>query len=188
VASGKTKQIGYSEIAPTTLALAQEIHTIGAIQSEYSLWTRSPELGLVQRCQSLDTSLVAFSPVGRSMLTDHPLSAEIAQDLPFLKINPRFQEPNYSRNLTASEGFRALAGEMGLPAAGLAIAWLLAQGDHVLPIPGTRSVAHLDEMVQGVDVELSTTDLAAIEMVLPVGWSHGDRYGSAQWAGPERYC
>jgi len=188
VASGKTKQIGYSEIAPTTLALAQEIHTIGAIQSEYSLWTRSPELGLVQRCQSLDTSLVAFSPLGRSMLTDHPLSAEVAQDLPFLKINPRFQEPNYSRNLTASMGFRALASEMGLPAAGLAIAWLLAQGDHVLPIPGTRSVAHLDEMARGVDVELSTTDLAAIETVLPVGWSHGDRYGSAQWAGPERYC
>ena len=188
VNSGKARQVGYSEIAPTTLALAQDVHPIGAVQSEYSLWTRSPELGLVQRCQSLGTSLVAFSPVGRSMLTDHPLSAEVANELPFLKINPRFQEPNYSRNLTASNGFRALSREMGLPAAGLAIAWLLAQGNHVLPIPGTRSVAHFDEVCAGADFELSESDLSAIETVLPVGWSHGDRYGPAQWLGPERYC
>ena len=130
---------------------------------------------------------MAFSPVGRSLLTDRPLSFEAVQTLDFLRGNPRFMSPNYEANVSAAKAFRGLAAEMGLSAAGLANAWLLAQGEHVIPIPGTRSVAHLEDCLQGAAVDLSSEDLARIEAVLPVGWAHGDRYSDAQWIGPERY-
>ena len=187
VQSGKARQVGFSEIAPSSLEVAHHIHPVAAVQSEYSLSTRAPELGLVQKTKMLGATLVAFSPVGRSLLTDHPLDYDTAQTLGFLKVNPRFQKQNLDRNLQALNGFRELAAEMGVPASGLAIAWLLAQGDHVVPIPGTRSVTHLDELVKGTELALSETDLAAIEAVLPVGWCHGDRYTQAQWEGPERF-
>ncbi len=188
VEAGKTRAIGFSEIAPSSLRRAVAVHPVAAVQSEYSLSTRSPELGLVQTCAELGVALVAFSPVGRSLLTDRPLSLEAVQELGFLKPNPRFMEPNYSANIAATDGFRRLAAEMGMPAAGLAVAWLLAQGDHVLPIPGTRSVSHFRELVTGTGIDLSPEDLNRIEKVLPVGWAHGDRYSADQWVGPERYC
>lgn len=188
VQTGKARQVGYSEIAPASLSVAAEVHPIGAVQSEYSLSTRAPEMGLIQRTAELGTSLVAFSPVGRSLLTDHPLDYEACQGLAFLKVNPRFQADNLERNLVFIERFRRLAAEMGVPTGGLAIAWLLAQGDHVVPIPGTRSVEHLDELVAGVSLKLTAGDLAHIEDVLPVGWCHGDRYTTDQWLGPERFC
>lgn len=187
VAKGKTRAIGYSEIAPTSLRRAHAVHPVAALQSEYSLWTRGPELGLVQTCAELGVALVAFSPVGRSMLTDNPLGWDAVQDIAFLKGNPRFMEPNYSANVAAGAPFRALAREMGIPAAGLATAWLLARGEHVLPIPGTRSVGHFYEILQGVRV-LTPEEMSAIEAALPVGWAHGDRYSAVQWTGPERYC
>ena len=150
VKSGKTKQIGFSEIAPTSLEIAHQVHPVAAVQSEYSLATRAPELGLVQKCAELDTTLVAFSPVGRSLLTDHPLSFEVCQQLMFMQVNPRFQADTYPRNMAKTDGFRQLAADMGVATSGLAIAWLLAQ-DHVVPIPGTRSVEHLNELAAGVD-------------------------------------
>jgi aryl-alcohol dehydrogenase-like predicted oxidoreductase len=149
VKKGKTRAIGFSEIAPASLRRAMAVHPVAAVQSEYSLATRSPELGLVQTCAELGVALVAFSPVGRSFLTDTPLSHAAVQDLPFLRPNPRFIEPNYSANIAATDRLRALAAEMGEPAAALAIAWVMAQGDHVLPIPGTRSVAHFGHLVRG---------------------------------------
>ena len=188
VQAGKAKSIGFSEIAPSTLRRAHAVHPVAAVQSEYSLSTRSPEMGLVQTCAELGVALVAFSPVGRSFLTDNPLNFEAVQKIGFLKNNPRFVQPNFSANITATAPFRALAAEMGVAAAGLANAWLLAQGDHVIPIPGTRSVAHFREILQGADLSLSASDLAAIEAVLPIGWAHGDRYSAQQWVGPERYC
>ena len=188
VKKGKAKSIGFSEIAPSSLRRAAAVHPIAAVQSEYSLATRLPELGLVQACAELGVALVAFSPVARSLLTDHPLSAEAVASLDFLKVNPRFQAPNFAANLAATDKFRALAAEMGVPAAALAIAWVLAQGEHVLPIPGTRSVSHFRELVQGAQLQLSADDVARIETVLPVGWAHGDRYSEGQWWGPERYC
>jgi len=188
VRSGKARQVGYSEIAPAALSVAQECHPIGAVQSEYSLSTRAPELGLVQKTAEVGASLVAFSPIGRSLLTDQPLDYAACQGLAFMQANPRFQADNLRRNMTITESYRRLAAEMGVPAGGLAIAWLLAQGEHVIPIPGTRSVTHLDELVAGVDFTLTDSDLARIEAVLPVGWCHGDRYAAAQWVGPERYC
>ena len=188
VKSGKTRQIGFSEIAPASLERAQAVHPVGAVQSEYSLSTRAPELGLVQRTATAGSSLVAFSPVGRSLLTDHPIDYTTSQQLQFLKANPRFEATNLQHNLGATQRFRALAAEMGVPAAGLAIAWLLAQGEHILPIPGTRSVAHLNELATGVDLTLSDSDMATVEEILPVGWCHGYRYNTAQWQGPERFC
>ncbi|MEO9896109.1 MAG: aldo/keto reductase [Paracoccaceae bacterium] len=188
VRKGKTRSIGFSEIAPTSLRRAQAVHPVAAVQSEYSLWTRSPEMGLIQTCAELDVALVAFSPVGRSMLTDHPLTKEIVATLSFLKGNPRFQSPNYEENLRLSDGFRKLAAEFEIPAAGLAIAWTLAKGDHVIPIPGTRSVGHFNELVAGTKVALNADEVARIETVLPIGWAHGDRYSYDQWVGPERFC
>ncbi|NKB99520.1 MAG: aldo/keto reductase [Pseudomonadales bacterium] len=188
VKSGKTRQIGFSEIAPTSLAIAQDVHPIGAVQSEYSLSTRSPELGLVQKASELGTSFVAFSPVGRTLLTDTLLDYETCQTLAFLKVNPRFQKESLQRNTQVTEPFRKLAADMGASAASIAIAWLLAKGDHVIPIPGTRSVEHLNELAAGVDLNLSNTDVAEIEKALPLGWCHGDRYSAGQWQGPERYC
>lgn len=187
VAKGKTKAIGFSEIAPSSLRRAHAVHPVAAVQSEYSLSTRAPELGLVQTCAELGVALVAFSPVGRSLLTDRPIAPEIIPTLPFLSVNPRFLEPNYSANLALTQPFRDLAAEMGMPAASLAIAWTLARGEHVLPIPGTRSTAHFRDLVAGVDLPLSPDDLMAIERVLPVGWCHGDRYSEDQWIGPERF-
>lgn len=188
VQSGKTKAIGYSEISPTSLRKAHAVHPVAAVQSEYSLSTRSPEMGLVQTCAELGTSLVAFSPLGRSLLTDAPLSLEAVQDLGFLVNNPRFMDPNYSANIAAVRPFAELAADMGMTAAGLAIAWVMAQGEHVLPIPGTRSVAHFKEYLAAAERDLTADEVKAIEAILPIGWAHGDRYSVGQWVGPEKYC
>lgn len=188
IAKGKTKAVGFSEIAPTSLRRAATEVEVAAVQSEYSLSTRLPELGLSQVCAELSTSLVAFCPVGRAFLTDKPFSYERAQSMAFTKGNPRFMEPNYSANIAASDAFRTLARDMGEPTAALAIAWLIAQGDHVIPIPGTKSVAHLKELLRGTEISLTPSHISAIETALPLGWAHGDRYNAAQWIGPEMYC
>ncbi|WP_435141428.1 aldo/keto reductase [Pseudopelagicola sp. nBUS_19] len=188
VEKGKTRGIGFSEIAPSSLRRAAKEHPVDAVQSEYSLSVRAPELGLVQACAELSTSLVAFGPVGRSFLTDEPISQCSVPKLDFLRVNPRFVEPNYSNNILATNGFRGLASEMGVPAASLAVAWVLAQGKHLFAIPGTRSVAHFEELLLGGEITLTTADLATIDKVLPVGWAHGDRYSVEQAFGPERFC
>lgn len=188
VEKGKTRAIGLSEVAPSTLRRAMKTYPVAAVQSEYSLSTRFPDLGLVQTCAELGVAMVAFSPVGRSLLTDNPLPSNNIPNLPFLARNPRFVEPNLTQNLAITEGFRKLSAEMGISAAGLANAWLLSRGPHVIPIPGTRSVKHLRECVTGAAFTLCETDLERIEAVLPVGWAHGDRYSEEQWIGPERYC
>lgn len=185
---GKIRAFGFSEIAPSSLRRACAVAPVAAVQSEYSLATRAPELGLVQECARQGTALVAFSPVGRAFLTDRPIAQDHAMGFAWMKANPRFQSPNYEANIAATDRFRALAAEMGEPAAALAIAWLLAQGDQVIPIPGTRSVSHFRECVRGTELTLTAADLARIEGVLPVGWAHGDRYSAGQYVGPERYC
>ena len=106
----------------------------------------------------------------------------------WMRTNPRFIEPNLSANIDAAAGFRALAADMGSSAAALAIAWLLHRDEHIIPIPGTRSVAHFQELCAGARLRLSAEDMARIEAVLPIGWAHGDRYSDDQWVGPERYC
>lgn len=187
VEKGKIKGIGFSEIAPNSLREAHAEFPVTAVQSEYSLSTRACEMGLVQACGELGVTLVAFSPVGRSFLTDAPFTREALGSIPFLGTNPRFMEPNYSKNLEAVKPFLALAREMGEPAAALAVAWCRAKGDHVVPIPGTKSVSHLAELIRGAELELSGDQVTAIEASLPLGWAHGDRYNVTQWVGPEKY-
>jgi aryl-alcohol dehydrogenase-like predicted oxidoreductase len=187
VKKGKTKSIGYSEIAPSSLKRASAIYHIAAVQSEYSLSTRAPEMGLVQACEELGTALVAFSPVGRTFLTDKPLSYDFAQSLDFTKVNPRFNKNNYEKNIEISNKFRDYSKDMGLATATLSIAWLLAKGNHIIPIPGTRSVVHLHELAAAMEVDMTDKIIAEIENILPLGWVYGDRYSDAQWIGPERY-
>ena len=188
VKKGKIGGFGFSEIAPTSLRAAHEIHPVRAIQSEYSLSVRSPEMGLTQMTKVLGIALVAFSPVGRSLLTDDPHTLERVADMAWLSENPRFQEPNLSRNVEATAAFRQLAKDMGTTAAGLSIAWLLHREDNIIPIPGSRSAVHFRELCDGANLTLSAEDMATIESVLPIGWAHGDRYSVGQWVGPEKYC
>ncbi|MCA8880629.1 MAG: aldo/keto reductase [Rhodobacteraceae bacterium] len=188
VAAGKAKAFGFSEIAPSSLRRAAAVHPVAAVQSEYSLSSRGPDLGLVQACDALGTALVAFAPVGRGLLTDTPPSADRAGAVSFFRSNPRFLPENLAANIRATDGFRKLAAEAGMPAAALAIGWLLARSDAVVPIPGTRSTAHLEDLALGAASPLAPDLLAEIEAVLPVGWAHGDRYSPQQWIGPERYC
>lgn len=187
VRAGKARAIGFSEIAPSSLRRALAVHPVAAVQSEYSLATRAPELGLVQACEAEGVALVAFSPLGRALLTDSPPTPERAAASEFMASNPRFTAPSLAANLARTDRFRALAAEMGTSAAALAVAWLLARSPAVIPIPGTRSVAHLRELAAGAGLELDATDLRRIEAVLPVGWAAGDRYSEAQSIGPERY-
>ena len=188
IAAGKIKSFGFSEIAPTTIRAIAALHPVAAIQSEYSLSTRGPELGVVRATKDVGAAMVAFSPVGRGLLTDRPHDESTIANLPFLKENPRFIEPNLSRNVTATEAFRAMAIDMGVATSSLSIAWLMHQDNHILPIPGTRSIKHFRELVAGAELTLSETDLKAINQILPEGWAHGDRYSIAQWNGIERYC
>ncbi len=173
---GKIGGFGFSEIAPYSLRRAAAVHPVDAVQNEYSLATRLPELGLLQDCARLGTAMVAFSPVARGYLTDTPPTPERVAASGFLASNPRFSPQSLAENLARSAAFAALAAEMGYSAAGLAIAWVLAQGEQILAIPGTRSVAHLAQLVEGANARLAPDDLARIEDVLPVGWAAGDRY------------
>ena len=187
VKKGKTKSIGFSEIAPSSLRRASKIHHIAAIQSEYSLSTRAPEMGLLQACNELGTALVAFSPVGRTLLTDRPLTYDFAQSLDFTKVNPRFNKPNYDHNISITDKFRNYAQDLGVASATLSIAWLLSKDDHIIPIPGTRSVEHLKELIAAIQFDMTDEIKNEIENILPLGWAYGDRYSEAQWIGPERY-
>lgn len=188
IQAGKIKSFGFSEIAPTTLRDAHAEHPVAAVQSEYSMQTRSPEMGLNQTCEELGVAMVAFSPVGRGLLTDRPHSRADAETMPFLAPNPRFTEPNLSLNIERLAPFRAYAADIGMSAAGLAVAWTLAKGDHILPIPGTRSTAHFAEIIDGVEQGLTPAQLQEVEMILPIGWCRGERYSAGQWNGPEKYC
>ena len=185
---GKIGGIGFSEIAPSTLRRAYAVHPVMAVQSEYSLWSRSPDLGVIQACEELGVAFVPFSPLGRGILTSARLDPATFSDDDFRKNNPRFLEPNFSANDRALEPFREFAAAKSTTPAALAIAWLLAKGDHLIPIPGTRTIDHLIEDAAGVDLPLSAGDLAEIDRVLPPGFAHGDRYSEGQWPGAERYC
>ena len=144
-------------------------------------------MGLLQTCQELETALVAFSPVGRTFLTDNPLSYNFAQSLDFTKVNPRFNQPNYDHNILITDKFRNYAKDIGVASATLSISWLLSKGEHVIPIPGTRSVEHLKELAAGMEFDMTDKIKSEIEDILPLGWAYGDRYSEAQWIGPERY-
>lgn len=185
---GKIGGIGFSEISPASLRRAHAVHPVMAVQSEYSLWVRMPELGMIQACRDLGVAFVPFSPLGRGVFAETPPDPATFPDGDFRKPNPRFLEPNYSYNLKAIQPFRDLAATKGVTTPVLALAWVLHQGNHLIPIPGTRSATHLEEDARAASCVLSPDDLAEIERLLPVGFAHGDRYSEAQLVGAERYC
>ncbi|MFC3615783.1 aldo/keto reductase [Lutimaribacter marinistellae] len=185
---GKIGGIGFSEISPSSLRRAATVGTVDAVQSEYSLWSRLPELGLLQTCRELGVGFVAYCPLGRGMLTDYIPDPTAFAEKDFRKNNPRFQEPNLSFNLARVTQFRAYAADHGASTAAMAIAWCLAQNDNIIAIPGTRSARHLEECMEGARIALTEEMKVEIEHILPVGWAHGDRYSKSQWNGPEGYC
>lgn len=180
---GKIGGYGLSEVAPTTVRAAHAIHPVMAVQNEYSLWARQPELGLLRACAELGVAFIPFSPLGRGMFGDRPLPLPTDG---FRSVNPRFTQPNFTANTRIIDGFRAFCRARGWTTAGTALAWVLAQGDHLIPIPGTRTAAHLREWLD--PPQLSPEDRAEIDHLLPPGFAHGDRYSDVQLQAVERYC
>jgi len=188
VKAGKIGGFGFSEISPASLRRAAAIHPVRAVQSEYSLWTRQPELGLISACADLGTAFVAFSPVARGMLSNEMPDPASFGDQDFRKPNPRFLEPNFAFNRERVSAFNAYARDEGISPATLANAWLLSRGDHIIPIPGTRSADHLAENAAAASIRLTGEQLLQIDHLLPAGFAHGDRYSEQQSVGVERYC
>ena len=185
---GKIGGFGFSEIAPSSLRRAHAVHPVTAVQNEYSLWTRYPELGMLQTCRELGVAFVPFSPLARGMLSDTFPVPENFEETDFRKNMPRFMEPNFSVNCKLISAFRDFAHSRGWSTTKAALAWVLDQGEHLVPIPGTRSAAHLQEWVGAAEINFSDEDRAEIERILPVGFAHGDRYSDEQIVGVERYC
>ena len=188
VKDGKIGGIGLSEIAPSTLERASKVHAVAAVQNEYSLWTRQPELGLIQACKRLGTTLIAFSPVGRGVFTGVAVEPSKMPSSEWRKAMPRFQPDNWPANLAYIEKFKAYAHSKGWTAAALANAWVLAQGEHIIPIPGTRTAEHHAENLKASDIVLTAKELAEIEALLPAGFAHGNRYSVEQQGSAEQYC
>ncbi|CAN5709498.1 aldo/keto reductase [soil metagenome] len=185
---GKIGAIGLSEVAPSTLERASAVHPIAAVQSEYSLWTRLPELGLVAACARHGAALMAFSPLARGMFTASPPDPAKLDEKDFRKRNPRFMAPNAAYNLATAARLAAYARDNGHSPEALALAWLLHRAPHVVPLPGTRSAEHLAANAKGAEIALTAAQIAEIEDLLPAGFAHGNRYSAAQDIGPERYC
>ncbi len=187
-AEGLIGGIGYSEIAPASLRLAASVGHIDAVQSEYSLWTRLPELGMLQACAELGTAFVAFSPLARGMFTETDLDPASFGETDFRKRNPRFTPRNFALNMAGVKRLRAFAAARGWTASATALAWVLDQGDHLIPIPATRSAQHLQDWQAAAEITLSEADRTELSRLLPAGWAMGDRYSYGQLAGIERYC
>src|SRR5262249_25790497 len=169
VAPGKVRALGLSEVPPELLRRAAAVHPISALQSEYSLWTREPEDEVLATCRELGTTFVAYSPLGRGFLTGQiRTTADFAPD-DLRRDNPRFQGEAFARNLELVEKVRALAREKSCTAGQLALAWVLAQGEDIVPIPGTKRRKYLEENLGALDVRLTPADLASIEAIVPRG-------------------
>jgi aryl-alcohol dehydrogenase-like predicted oxidoreductase len=176
VAAGKVLHLGLSEAAPPTLRRAAAVHPITALQTEYSLWSRDPEDGVLDTCRELGIGFVAYSPLGRGFLSGRFRSPADIPAGDFRSRNPRFQGENFQRNLDVLAQVEKIAAEKGCTPGQLALAWVLAQGDDIVPIPGTKRLGYLAENIAAARVELSAEDLARIDAVAPKGFAGGDRY------------
>jgi len=176
VRAGKVRYLGLSEAGPETIRRANAVHPIAALQTEYSLWTRDPEDGVLATCRELGVGFVAYSPLGRGFLTGQITRFEDLAPDDYRRMSPRFQGENFQKNLDLVERVRAIAREKGCAASQLALAWVLAQGDDIVPIPGTKRRTYLEENVGALDVRLDAKDLARIDEILPAGAAAGLRY------------
>jgi aryl-alcohol dehydrogenase-like predicted oxidoreductase len=179
VAEGKIRHIGLSEAGPETLRRAAKVHTITALQSEYSLWTRDLEDRVLPTCRELGIGLVAYSPLGRGFLTGQITRYEDFAPDDHRRNSPRFQGENLQKNLDLVKKVEEIAREKKCSSSQLALAWVLAQGDDIVPIPGTKRVKYLEDNVGAVEVNLSPDDLAQIERVMPKGAAAGQRYNES---------
>jgi len=177
VQAGKVRHIGLSEASPETIRRAHAVHPITALQTEYSLWSRDPEERLLPTVRELGIGFVAYAPIGRGFLSGRFRSPDdVGDEGDFRSRHPRFQGDNFRRNRELVERLEALAAEKGVTPAQLALAWVLHQGDDIVPIPGTKRRTYLQENVAAVEIELSQEDLARIDEAAPRGVTAGDRY------------
>jgi len=172
VALGKVRHVGLSEAGPNTIRRAHAVHPITALQSEYSLWTRDPEAATLPLLRELGIGFVAYSPLGRGMLTGTVRSIDDLADSDFRRTNPRFAGENFQRNLQSADQVRSVADEVGCTPAQISLAWLLAQGDDIAPIPGTRRVSRVEENVAAVAIALSPEQLTRLDKVTPAVGDH----------------
>ncbi len=179
VEQGKVRYLGLSEAGAKTIRRAHATHPITALQSEYSLWTRDPEGEILDTCRELHIGLVAYSPLGRGILTGQVKSAEFGPK-DFRRISPRFQGENFQRNLALVRRVEEIAAEKHSTPAQLALAWVLAQGEDIVPIPGTKRRTYLDQNLGALDLKLSQSDLERLDQAFPRGVAVGARY-------PEEY-
>jgi len=180
VRAGHIRGIGLSEVSAQTLRRAHAVHPITAVQSEYSLWTRNPEIAVLEECRRLDVAFVAFSPLARGFLTDADTDPAAFTPKDIRRAMPRFQEPNFSANLPVQRRFRALAAAAGVSAAQLALAWLLHRSPPVLPVFGTTSAAHLEECFAAVRLRVDDALIAQANGCINRATVHGERYNAGQ--------
>ena len=178
VQEGKIGGIGLSEVSAATLYKAHAVHPITAVQNEYSLWTRNPEIGLSEACQEIGVTLVAFSPLGRGFLCTPELGLSGFAEGDMRLTMPRFQEPNVSQNRELIKKLSEICTEAGCSLAQISLAWLLAQGEHVLPIPGTVKINHLENDLGATSVTLSAEILSKLDDLFQPEKIHGFRYPS----------
>jgi aryl-alcohol dehydrogenase-like predicted oxidoreductase len=179
VIEGKVRHLGLSEMSPDTLRRAHAVHHISAVQSEYSLWTRDPEDGVLATCRTLGVGFVAYSPLGRGFLTGAIASPSDLAANDFRRSSPRFEGENFDRNLALVGRVRAMAEKKGCTPAQLALAWVLAQGDDIVPIPGTKRRKYLEENLGALDVQLDANDLNELDAAFPQDVAAGTRYAEA---------
>jgi aryl-alcohol dehydrogenase-like predicted oxidoreductase len=179
VKQGKVRYLGLSEASSETLRRAHQVHPISALQSEYSLWSRDPEDGVLDTLRQLGIGLVAYSPLGRGFLAGRfKKFDDLAQD-DWRRQSPRFQGENFAKNLAVVGRIESLAAEKHCTPSQLALAWLLAKGDDIVPIPGTTSLPRLQENLRAAEISLNSSDLKSIEDVAPLGFASGDRYNAS---------
>ena len=186
VKAGKVRWLGLSEAAPATIRRAHAVHPISALQTEYSLWSRDPEDEVLPTVRALGIGFVAYSPLGRGFLTGRFRKLEDLAPDDYRRNSPRFQGENFEKNLRLVDRIRELAAEKKVKPSQLTLAWVLAQGPDVVPIPGTTTRAHLEENAAATSISLSKDDLARIDKVAPKGAASGDRYPAAAMAAVHR--
>ena len=186
VNEGKVRGIGLSEVNADTLRKANKVFPITALQSEYSLWSRDPEDGILETCKELGIAFVAYSPLGRGFLTGQIKKFDDLDQDDYRRFSPRFQGENFQKNLKLVDKIEAMAKNKGCTPAQLALAWVMAQGDFIFPIPGTKHIKYLDDNIGAVNVSLSTNDLKEINDIAPKGTAAGLRYPEAMMASVNR--